>query len=212
MTPDSTDRPNLFSLLARGVVGELGEGTEIESGKECEVCHRVPPPAYGHIEYAFDRWNGEDLVTAMRVLCVSDRLRRALEAAALTGVEFEPATTSRNDGFSLGPRAYAKAVPKFFHLRVNGMAEGPETWAAGKRCEACGVTSMRPTRLGLEALATRDGETMPLREVYADSWKGEDIFNLPDRLRHVVTSRFRTVLDAVNPADASYGPAVWVER
>jgi hypothetical protein len=159
----------------------------------------------------FDRWNGEDLVTAMRVLCVSDRLKRTMVDARLAGVAFEPAIASQSDGFTLGQKAYAKKLPAFFHLRVLGLADGPETWIKSKVCPKCGVRSWKPTMLGVQALV-REGDDMPVREVYADSWKDEDIFDMPDGYRHVVTERFRQVMDSVNPKDARYGPAKWVER
>jgi hypothetical protein len=88
------------------------------------------------VDYRFDAWQGEDLVEAMGEYAVSDRLRHAMEAADLQGVEF------------------------------------------------------------------RD-------MVYRDSWKGDDLFYLPDHTCPVVTQRFVDLLGALDVRAVILQPARW---
>jgi hypothetical protein len=204
--------PPIYSLLGVPVIGELGDLTRVREFDGCEVCGRRPPPEFPFIEYRFDRWAGEDLVTAMGEYAASRRLRSALEKAALHGFDFRDMALSSDDAFEIVAPAYSDELPDFFHLVITGRADGPEKWWTGEICEACAQPAWRRTTVGRRAeMADIVGEVEVSREVYRDSWKGDDIFRLRDPGTPLVTQRFRDVLDEVGLEEILLYPARWVE-
>lgn len=205
--------PAIFSLIGCPVIGEVGDKTEVVRPPACPVCNRRPPPVFTFIEYRFDRWAGEDLVTAMGEYAVSERLRRAMESAGLTGATFRDMAVSKGDYFVIEPPAYADDLPPFYQLVVTGRASGPEVWWTSETCPACGVTFWSPTDEGVRAHAADLTGDMPTpRQVYRDSWKGDDIFSLGDPGFPVVTQRFVDVLNRVGVIGVKLQPAEWADR
>lgn len=210
----SETRPPIFTLILEAVVGELGRGTAYHHHPECPVCNIADEPDVLSVEYVFDRWGGHDLITAMGVYCVSDRLRAAMEKEAIQGVSFKPMTVSKAEYFELEEGAYSEDLPPFHWMVVAGTADAPPTWAVPKKCPACGVVSYKPTKIGLDALSLGGPviDPLPLREVYRDSWSGADFFELPEKYRPVITDKLKAIFDSFQLKDVSYAAAAWVDR
>src|SRR5687768_11171007 len=132
--------PEIFTLLIDSVLGELGPGTKYHHYSVCPVCGVLKAPDVLAVEYVFDRWGGHDLVTAMRVDCVSRRLREAMEKAQIKGVRFESMKVSKAEYFELEDGAYAGDLPEFFWMVITGEAEAPHQWATPAKCPTCGVS------------------------------------------------------------------------
>ncbi len=65
-------------LLGVPVLGELSSETIKEHIVLCEKCNKRKIE-YKNIEYIFDRWNGEDIITAVGEYFISERVKLKLE-------------------------------------------------------------------------------------------------------------------------------------
>lgn len=102
-----------FYALDPEVAGELGEHSLLDSS--------VHPPIVKRLHYHFQGWLGDDLVQSFPVFLVSDRLRRAMEAARLSGGSFDDADISVAEEF--GAVSVQQPLPRFFWLKVTGRAQ-----------------------------------------------------------------------------------------
>lgn len=205
--------PHIYTLASVPAIGEIGPATIVEDFPECPVCDRRKPPVFKFIEYRFDRWAGEDLVTAMGYYAVSERLRLELQRAGISGIDFRDLKVSQGDDFEITNDAYSKTLPKYYHLIITGTASGPELWWTSETCLNCGVKHWDITRLGIKAQgAVLIGEVGTPREVFKDSWQGHDIFNLEDPGLPVVTQRFVDLIQQEGVIGVVFHPAKWVER
>jgi hypothetical protein len=73
-----------YYKLRPEVPGGLGAGTVLD--------RTTHPPRVSALEFEFDGWLGDDLVTSFPVYLVTDRLRHALEEISLRGCHFGEAT------------------------------------------------------------------------------------------------------------------------
>lgn len=205
--------PNIYTFIIYPIIGELGDATKVEHSLVCAVCERRKAPIFKYIEYRFDRWAGEDLVKAMGCYAVSKRLKQAFEQANISGMNFENMKTSKGDYFEVTSDAYAKNLPKFYRLMIEGKASGPEIWWTSWDCETCKVRHWDRTKLGTKAEgAVLTGEVGVPREVFMDSWQGHDIFNLEDPGLPIVTQRFVDLIQQEGVIGVVFHPAKWVER
>jgi hypothetical protein len=201
----------IYTPASVPALGELGPATLVERPDVCPVCGRQPPGEFRFVEFVFDSWDGEDLVTAMDVYVASERLRDALERAGVTGAQFEVVKVSKSDYFEFGEGAYAPDLPRFYRLVFVGRARGPETWWTSDTCEGCGVTYWERTELGGEAsMAVALGEAAPPREVYRSSWSGHDLFTLQDPGPPLATERTMQVFTELSVKEVTFQPAKWV--
>ena len=190
--------PRIYTLVGCPVIGGLGKSTQVEHFPVCRVCNRRTPSKFTSIEYCFDYWGGEDLVTAMGYYAASDRLCRAIEEAGLTGITFEKMKVSKGDYFEITEPAYQNTLPSFHQLIVTGVAKGPEIWWTSTFCKACGLTSWTRTSIGRKAAAAYTMGTIGVpQEVFKDSWNGDDMFNLQDAGHPIITERFADVIKKI---------------
>ncbi len=205
--------PNIYTFVGCPAIGELGDATQVQHFPVCPECRRRRRPEFTFIEYRFDRWAGEDLVTSMDCYAVSDRLARAFEEANISGVVYEDMAVSRGDYFEIIHPAYADHLPPFSRLVVTGRVEGPELWWTSWVCEKCGVMHWDSTEAGTHAeVAHLTGEVGIPREVFRDSWQGDDIFRLEDPGPPGVTQRFVDVVESLNVIGVELHPARWIDR
>lgn len=205
--------PALHTLAGVPALGTLGPDTEVDRRELCTVCGRQPPAEFRSVEFVFDMWSGEDLVTAMDVWVASERIRDALERAGVTGARFEDLKVSKADYFELGEGAYASDLPTFYWLRIVGQAGGPETWWTSDKCEACGVTYWNRTDIGADAeMAVALGDPAPPRQVYRSSWSGHDLFRLQDPGPPLGTERVKEVFESLPVKDVTFQPAEWIDE
>ena len=208
----------IYTLVGCPVIGELGKATYVQHSPVCEICNRRWPSEFSSIEYCFNFWGGEDLVTSTGCYVVSDRLRQAIEETGLTGLIFEEMKVSKENHFEIVDAAYQDTLPNFHRLVVTGVAEGPEIWWTSSICKTCSLKCWDITPIGIEAKTgyTRGVVGIP-REVYLDSWNGEDIFNLQDFGPPIVTQRFADVIGRFTQINKDtwtsvhLHPAKWVE-
>ncbi|MEO8502143.1 MAG: hypothetical protein ABI565_14580 [Vicinamibacteria bacterium] len=110
-----------FYALDPEVAGELGEHSLLDAS--------VHPPIVKRLHYHFQGWLGDDLVQSFPVFLVSDRLRRAMEAAKLSGGSFDDAEVSVAEDF--GAVSMGRSLPGFSWLKVTGIAQRDDLGVAG---------------------------------------------------------------------------------
>ena len=205
--------PNIYTLVGVPVIGELGDSTIVERFEVCPVCDRRKRPFVKTMDYCFDRWAGEDLVTSMGCYAVSERLRNALEHADISGLDFKEMIVSQGDYFEITDDTYAKNLPKFYRLIINGAASGPELWWTSWTCTNCQIKHWDITKVGIKAqnAVITDEVGTPI-EVFKDSWKGHDVFHLEDPGLPVVTQKFVDLIKQQGSIGVVFHPAKWVER
>ena len=80
--------------------------------------------------YEFDDWLGDDLVTSTPAVLATARVRDAIGAAGLTGVQFAPVTVTRSELFAdLG----GGDLPERAWLRPGGRADLDDFWSVDRR-------------------------------------------------------------------------------
>lgn len=204
--------PTLYTLVACPVIGVLGGQTHAIEFSVCEVCELRQRTAFQFIDYCFDKWSGQDLVSILNQYFISQRLRFVIAAASLQGITFQDMTVSKGNYFKIESLAYANVIPPFFHLALTKVA-GPESWWLSNRCEACGITNWNISDVGLVGqMAGVTGEIAQPREVYRDSWAGEDMFYLQDPGPPLITQRFANVLSQLGVMGIVLQPAKWADR
>jgi len=80
------------------------------------------------LNYEFDGWLGDDLVTSTPVTIVTTRVRDAIAAARLTGAEFADVLVTRSEQFEDVMGADAE-LPEWVWLRPVGTPGQDDAWA-----------------------------------------------------------------------------------
>lgn len=109
--------------LEPDVPGSFGDATVIDWA--------ATPPAITRLDFIFDGWFGDDLVTSDPVFLVTARLRAALEAAQVTGVQFDHVDVSTSEEFDeFFPGV---AMPVWEWMRVTGFPGRDDGWSGPGR-------------------------------------------------------------------------------
>ncbi len=188
--------PRLYTLDVRAVIGHIGETVPPEI--YCPACGRTMDH-YREVQLAIDEWPECDLVAgAGAVFFASERLLAELERIGATGYADWPASLSLSDDFRRSHRGFDEVktrIPSYRHFVITGRCDGP--WIQNTRGEAC-------TRCGQPAARSLDfaallpqliGEApSPPRVVYADTWHGEDFFELTEPGPALITERIANML------------------
>lgn len=203
----------IYTLSQCPSVGSQGEDTRIRYGDCCPVCKRDPAPIIDYLEYSVDWWDGEDLLSAGDVYCVTPRLRDALEGAGVTGIAFREMKTTRSQYLQHRDPEHKICLPVFSELVVLTECSAGSGWL--KRigvCDGCHQTLWEYTSKLAEGItAAAKGKVGPPRSVYFSSWDGEDVFNLDDGGPPVVTQRFVDLVKKLNLKAVQFDPALWVD-
>lgn len=102
------------------VAGSLGPAT----------CWDAAQKQITRLDFEFDDWLGDDLVTSTPVVLATARLCDAIADAGLTGVEFAPVTVSRSELFA---ELHGGELPAWVWLRVTGRREVDDFWTEVRR-------------------------------------------------------------------------------
>lgn len=105
-------------VLRPEVAGGLGPGTRWGVG----------PDEIVQVDYQFDDWLGDDLVTSTPVTLATAGARDAILEAGLTGVEFAPGTVSRSELFA---ELNGGELPEWTWLRPTGEPGVDDFWTDG---------------------------------------------------------------------------------
>jgi hypothetical protein len=209
--------PQIYVMIGFSVIGELGSKSKILQRSICDKCS-IYKIEYEKIEYIFDKWGGEDLIKAMDIFLVSERLKEALISADLKGITFKEVEVKKKKGFSYNEGAYGKTLPAFYHLIFKSHAKGPEIWWKKVKCNNCEKHKWDLTIEGIDAstdpiiMGGSEIENPAPRNVFISSWKGEDVFHLEDpEILPLVTKRFIDVLEKINVKDIYYREVNWVD-
>ena len=95
------------------VAGGLGPATEWGSR----------PNEIARLDYQFDDWLGDDLVTTTPAVLATARVRDAILAAGLTGVDFAPVIVSRSELKVPGRPGNQCHVPTYWCSRPAGSSQ-----------------------------------------------------------------------------------------
>lgn len=214
----------IYLLIETPILGELGKKTKIIEQKDCSDCGKLNI-TYPSLEYQFDYWNGQDLITAFNVYFISERLKNKMVEKEIKGVIFHKVYISKSDKFKVGKKAYQTVLPNFYHLEVTGKAEGKELWWKPiKVCNTCNNTKWRPTLTGINAQGGpsltgtgKDVENPAPRNIYLDSWKKDDLFvQIPVKSTLIITQKFVDILNDLQvPINKKGGiwlrPTHWID-
>lgn len=108
--------------LAPEVAGGLGPATVFDQS--------AVPWRITRLEYRFDDWLGDDLVTSTPAVLATVRVRDAIRDAGLTGVQFAPVTVTRSELFDdLG----GGDLPEWVWLLPVGRTDVDDFWSADRR-------------------------------------------------------------------------------
>jgi hypothetical protein len=100
-------------ILEPEVAGGWGEGTIADTSTH--------PPIIKKLEYQFDGWSGDDLLTSFPCFIVSERLVNKMESSDLTGYEIAPVEITKSEKFKeLFPNT---ELPNFKWLQVKGIVK-----------------------------------------------------------------------------------------
>lgn len=188
-------------LLGVPVIGELSANTKKEKKVLCNTCNKRET-VLSDIEYVFDRWNGEDIITAFAQFFISQRLKEKLEERNIKGYNVTPIQTSfskqRGGVHKFGKKAYQKELPDFYHFQIMGKAKGDLVmwYEVLKVFDECGhklelFTDEGAQSMGNPELIGEDIENPLARNVYKSSWENDDLFLLQDNLNMpIVTQNF----------------------
>lgn len=202
----------IFTLVSCPVLGDLGPRTLIKNRIVCPDCNREIFVEYNKIEYIFDSWEeGQDLVTARMVYIVTNRLRDAIESNKLSGVQFQKILTTKSRRFL---ETYVeKRLPTFYEIIVHSIVDGEGWWKKSGICKTCGQPIFDITPKVLEWASARViGTVTTPRSVYEDSWKGQDIFYLPEPGPPIITQKFVDIIKNLGISNVILHPAKWASR
>jgi hypothetical protein len=100
-----------FRVLEPEVAGDFGGATVLD--------HSTRPPEVLALEYQFEQWLGDELLTTHPCYIVTARLREALEQLAGTGYSFHDLKVSKSEAFD---QLYAnRELPQFFWMKIHGV-------------------------------------------------------------------------------------------
>lgn len=200
-------------LLAVPVMGELSPNTVKKEVVICESCKRRKTQ-YTNITYVFDRWRGEDIISGAAQFFISQRLKEKLEEKNIKGYNLTSVKTTfseqRGGIRKFGKGAYQKELPNFYYFEILGRAEGDiDEWFKiidPTECEVCKANKKMLSRDGIRSMGNpeltggKDTENPLSRNVYKESWQGDDVFLLQDSLNlPIVTKNF---IDCLSELDA----------
>ncbi len=188
-------------LLGVPVLGELSSETIKEHIVLCEKCNKRKIE-YKNIEYIFDRWNGEDIITAVGEYFISERVKLKLEEKKIKGYVTIPIKTSFTKNKTaikkIGKNAYQKELPIFYHLKIKGRTEAYlNGWfKVISICESCERQRRMITNEGLNSIADpttlNKNDKFLIPNIYFNTWNNEDdLFLFVESINHpVITQNF----------------------
>jgi hypothetical protein len=90
---------------------------------------QTKPPLIHELHYEFDFWLGDALLESVHALIVTDHLRVAIEAAALSGASFDSVKVCKSEQFE--EHSPDLALPSFAWMKIEGKAGRDDFGTAG---------------------------------------------------------------------------------
>ncbi|MBL6445146.1 hypothetical protein JMN32_02425 [Fulvivirga sp. 29W222] len=184
-------KPKIYALLSASTPGQMGGATEIITRK-CKKCRRVLEESVKQLGYEFDFWSGEDFIYMTPYYIVSERLKNELELRNLKGMDFQKIIVDTEEYFDIDEDAYSQTLPNFYYLNIKGQAKEKPIWYEIKDsgCDMCHmeIAPYKSDILDLIGEITQYKEVervgeLAKRQVYFESWQGEDIFRVDEKRR-----------------------------
>ena len=111
---------NEYFIVKPEVAGGWGHGTIAD--------RETLPPRIIYLDYCFDDWLGDGLVTtAWCCFIVRRELKEELAAGEFSGIHFERMSVSKSELF-YDLNSYSFVLPEFVRLVVNGSKEVDDFW------------------------------------------------------------------------------------
>lgn len=102
------------------VSGELGPDAVLNTS--------TWPPVVEYFQFAFDAWRGEDIVETFPTFLVTDRLRRALQSASITGLVFGHVDACKGEQFDILMRGADVDLGQWHRMDVVGRPDADDAW------------------------------------------------------------------------------------
>lgn len=187
---------NIYILLSAPVLGEVSATTEKERIILCENCN-IKELTFKNASLLLDKWNGEDLISALGQFFISERLK-----AKFDSLEIAYQATSFDVILKKPSEKYKNQSLKFYRIIFKNVCKGfLNPWfELISKCEVCErekwmmdtdgyASSANPNLVG------EDIKNPAPRNVYKNSWKGENAFLLQDEYNFpIVTQSFVDIL------------------
>lgn len=188
--------PKLYTLNTVQVVGYLRQ--TVPSSVNCPECGSEMG-YYQELELVLDSWPECDFIAASGgAYFISEKLLMELKKIDGSGYTHRPVNISISDDFR---RSYPEAlgmlggIGRFHYLMITGQCDGP--WLRhikGEVCSICGRPKPKLMDFGTW-LAEIDGDTPPQpRQVFSETWHGEDFFYLSEPGPPLITERVVAIL------------------
>lgn len=188
-------KPELVTLFKPPLAGQIGPRTQWLQQGVCPGCGMALREDIAFLEYLFDFYNGEQMVSAMDHFAVTTKLRSKIESAGIVGVEFRPAVASLNDEIP-DPMLADVELPELHYLAIRDrLAAGPGWADPGPVCPACGQRTWQMAKGGVQSMVGNDGGKGPFRSLSLQNYGGQDVFQMDDFARLVVSRRFLNLLE-----------------
>jgi hypothetical protein len=101
----------MFHVLEPEVAGDLGQRSVLD--------YSTKPPTVLKLQYEFNVWLGDDLLTTHPCFIVTARLRAALDKLGGTGYFFDDVEISTAEGFE---ENYPHTeLPRFYWMKIHGV-------------------------------------------------------------------------------------------
>lgn len=207
----------LFILHSSAVIGYLGKNTTHVKKFRCPKCNilRGGEPVYEKIEYVFDIWFGEDIITSERAFLVSERLKDRMITEKINGVNFIKSKISKSEYFEIQPEAYQNELPDFYYLSVltNNIKSSPILFEVTGQCDHCLGDLLDVRKEGIE-LSLESNEGKEIRNnilIEKNNWHGEDIFALKNEDLIVISEKLKTIFLDFNCRQLELIECLWLE-
>jgi len=178
---------DFYTIVTAPMLGNLTDGAVIHEYGHCETCNRPPELDVEYLEYEFDSWSGEAVVTVMQQLMVSDDLKSSLAASGFTGFDFREMYVEYSESYAADRGD--PDLPDFWHLVILNVVEaGDGWWRRDGRCPSCGNVLWKMTDRTTQAIFHgHEKEDLPRRGVLSrPKW---DICRLNDPGPAIVSGR-----------------------
>lgn len=203
----------LYILLSAPVIGAIEATTIKERILLCEHCNRKELH-FSNAILNLDKWNGEEMISAMGQLFISENLKIKLDTLNILfdATPFDVLVKKK----SIKDQ---KPTPNFYRILFRNVCKGQgEPWFEFiSKCDTCGREKWMMDTEGYRSSANpeltgKDIENPAPRKVDKASWKNEDVFLLQDEYDiPIVTQNFVDILEELGIKINKKG-GVWLRQ
>ena len=195
---------NIYTLREAKILGGQTEETQIETTPLCDNC-TLREERFTKIVHEFSDYDGEDFFQGLgnNMFIISSRLIKR----EIKGFELLPIIKKhKKNKYAIFDKKKFKST-EFFHLNIIGKAKSKaEMWKYTDCDQNCGKQKWTYTEKWLV-----EGDNEYERQVFEDSWNGDDIFFLDEPGNPVITENLLQILEEFEVKDLDLIPAHWVD-